>query len=104
KKSRAKRRKPKDPEDANAPPKPKRKTGLDKPLIPSPALSAVLGGDTELSRPEIVKKLWVYIKSNELQDPADRRFILCDNKLRSLFGQDRVNSFLMNRDLSAHLT
>ncbi|KAL0094686.1 SWIB/MDM2 domain-containing protein [Phycomyces blakesleeanus] len=105
KKPRVKRKpKPKDPEDANAPPKPKRKTGLNKPLIPSPALSAVLGGDTELSRPEIVKKLWFYIKSNELQDPVDRRFILCDHKLRSLFGQDRINSFRMNRDLSAHLT
>ncbi|KAG0164606.1 hypothetical protein DFQ30_009714, partial [Apophysomyces sp. BC1015] len=57
-----------------------------------------------LSRPEIVKKLWKYIKGNDLQDPADRRFILCDEKLKTIFDQDRVNSFGMNRDLSAHLT
>ncbi|KAG2236261.1 hypothetical protein INT48_008621 [Thamnidium elegans] len=64
----------------------------------------IMEGATELSRPEIVKRLWNYIKSNQLQDPADRRFILCDEKLKSIFQKDRVNSFGMNRDLSAHLT
>ncbi|KAI8364709.1 SWIB/MDM2 domain-containing protein [Radiomyces spectabilis] len=105
KKSKAKKKKIKEPEDPNAPPKPKRKTGLNKPLILSTALSAVMDGDTELSRPELVKKLWKYIKEHELQDPVDRRYILCDEKLKLVFGgQDRVNSFTMNRDLSAHLT
>ncbi|KAI8149905.1 hypothetical protein BJV82DRAFT_585165 [Fennellomyces sp. T-0311] len=94
----------KQPEDPNAPPKPKRKTGLNKPLILSPELSAFVGGDTELSRPDIVKRLWKYIKDNDLQDPADRRFILCDDQLKTIFDQDRINSFGMNRDLSAHLT
>lgn len=51
-----------------------------------------------------MKRLWEYIKSNQLQDPADRRYILCDDKLKSIFQQDRVNSFGMNRDLTAHLT
>lgn len=41
---------------------------------------------------------------NHLQDPADRRFILCDEKLKRIFQKDRVNSFGMNRDLTAHLT
>ncbi|KAI9320101.1 SWIB/MDM2 domain-containing protein [Dichotomocladium elegans] len=91
-------------EDPNAPPKPKRNTGLNKPLILSAALSAFVGGDAEMSRPEIVKKLWKYIKDQNLQDPADRRYILCDDQLKTLFNQDRVNSFGMNRDLSAHLT
>ncbi|KAG1155749.1 hypothetical protein G6F37_008259 [Rhizopus arrhizus] len=91
-------------EDPNAPPKPKRNTGLSKPLILSASLSVIMGGDKELSRPEIVKRLWTYIKTNQLQDPADRRFILCDNNLRSIFQKDRVNSFGMNRDLTAHLT
>lgn len=52
----------------------------------------------------MVQKLWKYIKENNLQDPADRRFILCDAKLKKIFEQDRVNSFGMNKDLSAHLT
>lgn len=51
-----------------------------------------------------MKKLWKYIKDNDLQDPADRRYILCDEKLKTIFDQDRINSFGMNRDLSAHLT
>ncbi|KAI8074084.1 SWIB/MDM2 domain-containing protein [Gongronella butleri] len=99
-----KKKKKKEPEDPNAPPKPKRKTGLNKPLILSPQLSALMDGDIELSRPEIVKRLWTYIKGNDLQDPKDRRFILCDDKLKSIFNCDRVNSFGMNRDLSKHLT
>ncbi|CAO3600475.1 unnamed protein product [Absidia cylindrospora] len=63
-----------------------------------------MGGEAELSRPEIVKRLWVHIKGNDLQDPKDRRFILCDDKLKAIFNVDRVNSFGMNRDLSKHLT
>lgn len=57
-----------------------------------------------MSRPEIVKILWKYIKDNNLQDPADRRYILCDDKLKTIFDKPRINSFGMNRDLSAHLT
>lgn len=111
KRKRKKRSNPADKDDAaagdvdpDAPPKPKRITGLNKPLILSDALQTIMEGAIELSRPEIVKRLWNYIKSNDLQDPADRRFILCDEKLKAIFHQDRVNSFGMNRDLSAHLT
>ncbi|KAJ2957323.1 hypothetical protein NQZ79_g6953 [Umbelopsis isabellina] len=89
--------------DPNAPPKPKRNTGLNRPLVLSATLAAFIGC-SELSRPEVVKKLWKYIKENDLQDPADRRYILCDEELKKIFTRDRVNSFAMNRDLSAHLT
>ncbi|GAB5593682.1 hypothetical protein Unana1_08582 [Umbelopsis nana] len=89
--------------DPNAPPKPKRNTGLNKPLVLSTTLAAFTGV-SELSRPEVVKSLWKYIKENDLQDPADRRYILCDTELKKIFTQDRVNSFAMNRDLSAHLS
>jgi hypothetical protein len=51
-----------------------------------------------------VKRLWKYIKGNDLQDPKDKRFILCDERLRTIFHVERVNSFGMNRDLSQHLT
>ncbi|KAI8094722.1 SWIB/MDM2 domain-containing protein [Thamnidium elegans] len=104
KKPKAKKKKVPKIVDPNAPPKPKRKTGLNKPLILSDALSELMDGDKELSRPELVQKLWKYIKGNDLQDPADRRFILCDAKLKKIFDQDRINSFGMNKDLSAHLT
>lgn len=58
----------------------------------------------QMSRPEIVKKLWAHIKQHDLQDPADRRFILCDDALRTLFNVDRVNSFAMNKDLTVHVS
>ncbi|KAG1146263.1 hypothetical protein G6F37_002421 [Rhizopus arrhizus] len=103
-KSKSRKRKNNKIIDPNAPPKPKRKTGLNKPLLLSPVLSDLMDGAKELSRPELVQKLWKYIKENDLQDPADRRFILCDVKLKKIFEQDRINSFAMNKDLSAHLT
>src|SRR5947199_391856 len=57
-----------------------------------------------MSRPDVVKSLWKYIKKNDLQDPADKRYIKCDKNLRKIFEQDRIHSFTMNRDLSKHLT
>lgn len=57
----------------------------------------------QLSRPEVVKRMWVYIKEHNLQDPADKRWIICDERLTQLFGKDRVNSFSMNKDLTQHL-
>jgi chromatin remodeling complex protein RSC6 len=44
-----------------------------------------------------VKKLWDYIKSNELQNPQKKQEIICDGKLRALFNVDRVHMFTMNK-------
>ncbi|KAG9284544.1 hypothetical protein G9A89_014148 [Geosiphon pyriformis] len=92
-----------DDEAGKAPPK-KRKgnTGIHKPLLLSPVLSGFLG-ENELSRLEVVKRLWTYIKDNNLQDPKDKRFIVCDEKLIEIFGKDRMHSFTMNKYLTAHL-
>ncbi len=57
----------------------------------------------KLSRPQVVKQLWKYIKGNELQDPADKRQILCDDKLHAVFKQDKINMFSMNKLLGSHL-
>ncbi|MES2273184.1 MAG: type I DNA topoisomerase [Chlamydiota bacterium] len=51
----------------------------------SPELSALLG-QTDLSRPETVKQIWVYIKSHNLQDPQNKRRIIPDAKLAKVFG------------------
>jgi upstream activation factor subunit UAF30 len=59
--------------------------GFNKPLRLSASLSNLLG-EAELSRPQIVKHMWNYIKENSLQDPADRRNIICDDRLREVFG------------------
>ena len=57
----------------------------------------------QLSRPQVVKKLWEYIKARDLQDPSDKRQIRCDEKLQLVFKQDKVHMFTMNRILSKEL-
>lgn len=54
-------------------------------LTLSPALAALVGSDS-MSRPEIIKKMWEYIKKNECQDPKNKRLIRPDSLLEELFG------------------
>jgi upstream activation factor subunit UAF30 len=68
----------------------------------SPALSELLN-ETQLSRPQTVKKIWEYVKERDLQDPEDKRQIRCDEPLRAVFKQDRVHMFTMNKILSQNL-
>lgn len=51
----------------------------------------------QLSRPEVTKRLWKHIKSRDLQDPSDKRYILCDDAMRNVFKQDRVHMFTMTK-------
>jgi upstream activation factor subunit UAF30 len=76
---------------------------LQRPLQPSGALAAVVGPEP-LSRGEVVSKVWDYIKSHNLQNPDNRREIRADDKLKSVFGKDKVTMFEMNKHLSRHLT
>ncbi len=76
---------------------------LQKPLQPSEELAAVVGGPAPLPRGEVVSKVWDYIKANNLQNPEDRREILADDKLRKVFGKDKVTMFEMNKHLARHL-
>jgi upstream activation factor subunit UAF30 len=50
-----------------------------------------------------VKQLWVYIKGNELQNPVNKREIVCDEKLRAVFGSEKIDMFKMNKVLGDHL-
>ena len=76
---------------------------LAKPLQPSNELAAVVGA-TPLPRTEVVSKVWEYIKANNLQNPANKREILADEKLRAVFsGKDKVTMFEMNKYLAQHL-
>ena len=53
---------------------------------------------------EVVSKIWAYIKSNNLQNPANKREILADAKLKPVFdGKDKVSMFEMNKHLAQHL-
>ena len=75
---------------------------LMKPLQPSPELGAVVGTQP-LPRPEVVSKVWDYIKKNNLQNPQNKREILADDKLKKVFGKDKCTMFEMNKHLAAHL-
>src|SRR6478672_5945033 len=55
--------------------------GLATPVQPSPELAVIVGKDA-LPRAEIVKKMWDYIKKHDLQNPANKREILADEKLK----------------------
>lgn len=63
-------------------------------------LAAVVGTDTA-PRPTVVKLLWDHIKGRDLQNPSDKREIMCDDALRAVFGKDKVTMFSMNKELSA---
>lgn len=54
---------------------------------------AGLVGETRLSRPQTVKRLWEHIKEHNLQDPRDGRYILCDDAFRSVFNTDKLHMF-----------
>ena len=74
-----------------------------KPLAPSAALAEVIGSKA-VPRTEVVKKLWVYIKANKLQDKANRRMINADAKLKPIFGgKGQVSMFDMAKHLSKNL-
>jgi len=75
---------------------------LMKPLQPSKELAAVVGSEP-LPRAEVVSKVWDYIKTHKLQDPANKREIMADEKLRAVFGKNRVTMFEMNKHLAQHL-
>ena len=75
-----------------------------KALTPSAALGAVVG-TKPLPRTEVVKKIWVYIKANKLQDPKNRRMINADAKLKVVFGgKAQVSMFDMAKHLAKHLS
>lgn len=73
-----------------------------KAMTPSPALAAVIGA-MAVPRTEVTSKLWAYIKKNNLQDPAAKRFINADSKLKEVFGKPRVDMFEMTRLVQGHL-
>jgi upstream activation factor subunit UAF30 len=78
-------------------------SGFLKPLQPSQELAAVVGS-APLPRPEVVSKVWEYIKKHKLQNPQNRREIMADEKLQAVFGgRNKISMFEMNKYLAQHL-
>jgi DNA topoisomerase-3 len=65
-------------------PKAPRKVSASGGLKPSDALAAVIGSEQVL-RTQVIKKLWDYIKANNLQDATNKRAINADAKLLDVF-------------------
>ncbi|KAK5635531.1 hypothetical protein RRF57_011243 [Xylaria bambusicola] len=91
-----------DGSDASSPKKRKAGGGFQKPFNLSYPL-AELCGEAQLSRPQVVKKLWAHIKEHQLQDPNDKRQILCDEKMQAVFKVAKVDMFQMNKLVGNHL-
>jgi chromatin remodeling complex protein RSC6 len=75
-----------------------------KPLKVSEELAMDVGKGP-LPRSEVVKKLWIYIKKHNLQDPKKRRNINADANLKAVFkGKGTVDMFEMTKLVSKHLS
>src|SRR4051812_39223278 len=72
------------------------------PLTPSATLAEVIGSKP-VPRTEVVKKIWDYIKKNNLQDKKNRRNINADGKLKPLFGKDQISMFDLAKIVSKHV-
>lgn len=76
--------------------KPPSSNAFGGPVSLAAPLRVFLGGKHEqLARTEVTKLMWKYIKEHDLQNPANRREIVCDSKLRELFGADSFTMFQM---------
>ena len=74
-----------------------------KPMQPDTQLSAVVG-NKPMPRTEVTKKIWDYIKKNNLQDSKNRRMINADEKLKAVFnGKRQVSMFEMTKLVNSHL-
>jgi upstream activation factor subunit UAF30 len=75
-----------------------------KAMQPDADLGAVVGSQPQ-PRTEVTKKIWAYIKKNNLQDPKERRMIMADDKLKKVFGgKSRVSMFEMTKHVNDHLS
>jgi len=72
-------------------------------LKPSDSLAAVIGAEP-VARTEVIKKLWDYIKANNLQDATNKRAINADAKLKPVFGKDQVTMFELAGIVGKHLS
>lgn len=78
-------------------------SALQRPVQPDDKLAAVVGKDPK-PRTEITKKIWDYIKANDLQDAENRRMINADDKLLPVFeGKKQVSMFEMTKLVSQHI-
>ena len=78
-------------------------TSFMKPMQPDATLGAVVG-NKPLPRTEVTRKIWAYIKKNNLQDTQNRSMINGDDKLKAIFdGKKQVSMFEMTKLVNKHM-
>jgi len=83
--------------------KSKRKSGLtQQTYCLSEELAAIVGGK-KMTRPQVVKKLWVYIKGHKCQDTKNKRMIVPDKKLSEVIGKKPIDMLKLAGALSKHI-
>lgn len=68
----------------------------------SPALAEILGVN-EMSRPEVVQKMWSIVKERNLFDTANRQYAFCDKQMMKVFGKKRIRLIGMMKYLKHHI-
>jgi len=68
----------------------------------SPALAEVVG-EEKMARSDVVKKMWQVIRERKLEDPKNKRFMICDEQLQKIFGRKRIQTFGMMKYLTKHI-
>lgn len=76
--------------------------GFNKEYAWSEEMAAFLG-EGYMSRPQVTKRMWEYIKTQGLQKPEDRRVILCDERLQRLFSVPSLNMFKLPVMINKHM-
>ena len=80
----------------------KARGGIAQQVTPSAELGAIVGKEP-LTRAELTKRVWDYIKSHDLQDANDRRQINPDATLKKVLGKDQVSMFEMTKLINQHV-
>ena len=85
---------------------PKKLTGLQMPLDISTDLAKVIASKKgeQVTRPQVIKRLWACLKEKNLQDPENKQWFTPDKMMEPIFGKERQKCFGMSKHLKEHLT
>jgi upstream activation factor subunit UAF30 len=80
----------------------KARGGFAVPCKLSPEMAEVVGRDT-MTRSDLTKWFWNYFRTKDLMDPDNKRYVVADDRLKKLFGEDRFLAFGIQRLVSKHV-
>ena len=82
-----------------------KKTGIKKEFNVSEDLRRIIGTNKgeKITRPQVVKRLWEYVKDNNLQDPENKQWFTPDKTMAPVFGTKKIKAFSMSKYLEDHL-